>query len=141
MVYVWLTITVIALIVEVVTADMLSIWFAGGGLIAMIATLLNAPLIVQVCIFIAVSVVLLLVFRKAMLKKLTKDGENLNADSVIGQEFSLITAIGFNEPGTIKVNDVTWSAVCAEQTKTIPEGRIVKVVGIKGNKYIVEEVE
>ena len=142
MVYVWLAITVIALIVEVVTADMLSIWFAGGGLIAMIATLLKAPLIAQVCIFVIVSVVLLFAFRKAMLKKLTKgDGENLNADSAIGQEFMLITAIGFNTPGTIKVNDVVWNAVCTDQTKTIPENTIVKVVGLKGNKYIVEEVE
>ena len=141
MVYVWLAITVIALIVEVVTADMLSIWFAGGGLLAMVSALFDAQLIVQICIFIVVSVVLLLVFRKVVLKKLSSGKEgNLNADAVIGKEFELITAVGFNTPGTIKVNDVVWNVVCEEQSKIIPEKTIVKVVGLKGNKYIVKEI-
>lgn len=142
MVYVWLGITVVALIVEVATTDMLSIWFAGGGLVAMIATLLKAPLILQVCLFVVISITLLLAFRKTVLKKLTKgNGGNLNADSAIGREFELLTAIGFNEPGSIKVNDVVWSAVCENPSQTIPEKTIVKVVGLRGNKYIVEEIK
>jgi membrane protein implicated in regulation of membrane protease activity len=140
MIYVWLAITVIAIIVEVATTDMLSIWFAGGGLVAMLATALKAPLIVQVCIFVAISVALLLLFRKAVLRKLSNGEGKLNADSVIGKEFILITAVGFNSPGTIRVNDVVWSVVSEDQSANIPEKTKVKVVGLKGNKYIVEEV-
>ncbi len=141
MLYVWLAITVIAIIVEVITTDMLSIWFAGGSLLALISVPLKAPLILQICIFIVVSLVLLLVFRKMVLKKLNEGKSNLNADSAIGKEFLLLTAVGFNKPGTIRVNDVVWGAVCEEQSVIIPENTKVKVVGIKGNKYLIEEVK
>ncbi len=141
MIYVWLAIIVVAIIVEFITADMLSIWFAGGGLLAMGATALKAQLVLQICIFVVVSVALLLLFRKAVLKKLNKEGSNLNAESVIGKEFILLTAVEFNSPGSIRVNDVVWSAVCEDESAIIPEKAIVKIVGIKGNKYIVEEVK
>ncbi len=141
MLYVWLAITVIAIIVEVATTEMLSIWFAGGGLLAMLATALGALLIVQICVFVVVSLILLVIFRKMVLKKLSKNETNLNADSAVGMEFELLTPIEFNSPGSIKVNDVVWNVVSENQTKTIPEKTIVKVVGLKGNKYIVEEVK
>jgi hypothetical protein len=38
MLYVWLAITVVAIVVEITTTEMLSIWFAGGGLLALLAT-------------------------------------------------------------------------------------------------------
>jgi membrane protein implicated in regulation of membrane protease activity len=139
MLYVWLAITVVAIIVEITTTEMLSIWFAGGGLLALLATALKAPLIVQVCIFVVVSIILLLVFRKMVLKKLSKGESNLNADSAVGMEFELLTPIQFNSPGSIKVNDVIWNVVSEDQSVTIPEKTIVKVVGLKGNKYIVKE--
>ncbi len=141
MLYVWLAIIVIAIIVEVFTVDMLSIWFAGGGLLAMLSAALNAPIALQICIFVVVSIILLLVFRKVVLDKLAKEKSNLNADSAIGKEFMLLSAVGFNTPGTIKVNDVVWNAVCEDQSVTIPENTKVKVIGIKGNKYIIEEVK
>jgi membrane protein implicated in regulation of membrane protease activity len=141
MLYVWLAITVVAIIVEVTTTEMLSIWFAGGSLLAMLATALKAPLIVQICVFVVVSLILLVAFRKMVLKKLSKGETNLNADSAVGKEFELLTPIQFNSPGSIKVNDVVWNVVLENQSKTIPEKTIVKVVGLKGNKYIVEEVK
>lgn len=139
MLYVWLAITVVAIIVEITTTEMLSIWFAGGGLLALLASVLKAPLIVQVCIFVVVSLILLVAFRKVVLRKLTKGETNLNADSAVGMEFELLTPIQFNSPGSIKVNDVVWNVVTENQSVTIPEKTIVKVVGLKGNKYIVEE--
>ena len=141
MLYVWLAIIIVAIIVEVLTADMLSIWFAGGGFLAMITSAVKLPPVVQIIVFVVVSVALLLVFRKLVLKKLMKNKSNLNADSAIGKEFMLLSGVGFNSPGAIKVNDVVWSAVCEDQSTTIPENTKVKVIGLKGNKYIVEEVK
>ena len=141
MLYVWLAIIIVAIIVEVFTADMLSIWFAGGGFLAMITSAVKLPPVVQIIVFVVVSVALLLVFRKLVLKKLMKNKSNLNADSAIGKEFMLLSGVGFNSPGAIKVNDVVWSAVCEDQSTTIPENTKVKVIGLKGNKYIVEEVK
>lgn len=142
MLYTWLGITVVALILEFITADMVTIWFAGGGLVALILSLFDGvSVFVQIPVFIAVSVVCLLCFRKMVMKKLNVKTANLNADSVIGKEYILLTAIGFNQPGSIRVNDVVWSAVTEKETDEIAEKTVVRIIGLKGNKYIVEEVK
>ena len=138
-IYIWLAVTAVALILEFCTNDMLSIWFAGGGVVAMIIAALGASWYVHLPVFIAVSLVLLLSFRKLVLKYLDKGDVRTNADSAIGKEFELITEIGFNHPGTIKINDVVWNAVTENQNDQIPAGTIVRVVKISGNKYIVEK--
>jgi beta-galactosidase len=72
-----------------------------------------------------------------IMKKLNVKTTNLNADSVIGKEYILLTAIGFNQPGSIRVNDVVWSAVTEKETDEIAEKTVVRIIGHKGNKYIV----
>ena len=139
-IYIWLAVTALALILEFCTNDMVSIWFAGGGVIAMIISALGLSWYVHVPVFIVISFVLLLSFRKLVLRYLDKGEVRTNADSAIGKEFALISAIGFNQPGTIKINDVVWNAVTENQNDIVAEGTIVRVVKLKGNKYIVEKV-
>ncbi len=142
MLYVWLGITVVALVLEFITADMVTIWFAGGGLVALILSLFDGvSVFIQIPVFIAVSVACLLCFRKMVIKKLNVKTTNLNADSVIGKEYILLTAIGFNQPGSIRVNDVVWSAIAENEMDEIAEKSKVRIIGLRGNKYIVEEVK
>ena len=141
MVYVWLGIIILTVAIEFFTFDLISVWFAGGSLVAMILAACGLNLYFQIPAFIIVSLVLLLFFRSIVLKKLNVRKQNLNADAVIGKEFSLITAIGFNNPGTIKVNDVIWNVITENQQDEIKENTIVEVIGLKGNKYIVKEIK
>ena len=138
--YFWLILTAIALILEFVTNEMLSIWFAGGGLIAIILSACNVPWVITMPVFIVVSLVLLICFRKIVMKYLNKGDARTNADSAIGKEFALLTPIEFNTPGTIKINDVVWNVTTEAQGETITQGTIVRVLSLKGNKYIVEKV-
>ncbi len=138
--YIWLGVTALALILEFITNDMISIWFVGGGLIAMILSACGLEWYVHLPVFLVVSLLSMLLLRKFALKHLIKDQEKTNADSAIDKEYTLLTAISFNQHGSIKVNDVVWTAVCEDDRAVIPEGAIVKVVGIKGNKYIVKEI-
>lgn len=139
-VYVWLGVTVLALVVEFFTNDLLSVWFAGGGIVALIISAFNVPWYVHVPVFLAVSFVLLLCLRKIAVKHFSKGDTKINADSAIGKIYVLTSPIAFNQPGTIKINDVVWSAISEDNTP-IEQGRKVKVLDIKGNKYIVEEVK
>ena len=138
--YVWLGVTVLALVIEFLTSDLISIWFAGGGIVAIALSAFNLTWYIHVSAFLVVSFILLFSFRKIALKRFSANDVHVNADAVIGAEFKLLSPIGFNEPGTIKVNDVVWSAVAKDQNQTIEQGKIVKVIDLKGNKYIVEEV-
>ena len=68
-IYVWLAVTAFALIIEFVTADMVTIWFAGGGLVAMILAACGLEWYVHVPVFIVVSFAAMLVFRKMVIEK------------------------------------------------------------------------
>lgn len=138
--YVWLGLTAVALVIEFITSEMVSIWFAGGGLIAMIISAFGVEWYVHVPVFIALSLTLLLSFRKMALKYLDKGDIRTNADSAIGKEFTLLSPISFNQAGTIKINDVIWSVITENANESLSEGTIVRVKSLKGNKYIVEKV-
>ena len=137
--YIWLGITALALILEFVTSDMISIWFVGGGLIAIILSACSLAWYIHLPIFIAVSFILLFSFRPIVMKKLMANEEKTNADSAIGKEYTLLTDIGFNMLGTIKIGDVIWNVDTENEREEIPAGTVVEIVKILGNKYIVKK--
>lgn len=136
-IYFWLIITAISLMLEFITTDMLCIWFAGGGLVSLILSAVGLNWYIQIPVFIAVSFALLFAFRQMVLKRLNTKEVRTNADMAIGREFRLLSAITFDNLGTIKVNDVMWNAV-SYNDMPIPAGTIVVVKELKGNKYVVE---
>ena len=140
-VYVWLGVTAGSLILEFITNEMVSIWFAGGGVVAMILAACGLSWYIHLPVFIVFSLVLMLSFRKLVMKKLDRGDVKTNADAILGKEYKLLTPIGFNEPGTIKVSGIIWDAITEDEEKSVPEGTMVRIKDIKGNKYIVEEVK
>ena len=55
----WLILMAVLLLIEVLTVNLVSIWFAGGALAAMIASFLGASVLLQIIIAVAISGVLL----------------------------------------------------------------------------------
>ena len=139
-VYIWLAVIVLAIIIEFLTADMVTIWFAGGGIVAMILAIFELQWFIHVPAFVVVSTVLVLCFRKLVLKKLSSAESRVNADSAIGKEFTLLSNIEFGVRGSIRVNDVVWSAVGENEHDVILAGATVQVIRLEGNKYIVKEI-
>lgn len=137
-IYIWLGITAAALVFEFITSEMVSIWFVGGGLIAMLLAGLGLDWYFHVPAFIVVSFILMLCFRSLVMKKLKGKEVKTNAETAIGREYELIDGIGFNSMGTIKINGIIWSAIAEDENAEIPAGTKVIVKKIEGNKYIVE---
>lgn len=142
-VYIWLAVTVFSLVLEFVTNEVVSIWFAGGGFISLILALCGVPWFVHLPVFIVASFALLLCFRSLVMKKFNKNEVKTNADSAIGKTVKLLTAITEDEAGSIKIGDVVWTAVTAadEAEKTLAAGTLVKITDLQGNKYIVKEIK
>lgn len=139
--YIWLGITAAALIIEFITSEMVSVWFVGGGLVAMLLAGIGLDWYIHVPAFIVVSLVLMLCFRSLVIKKLKGKEVRTNAETVIGKEFELIDGIGFNSMGSVKINGVIWSAIAENENAEIPAGTKVIIKNIQGNKYIVEEIK
>ena len=137
-VYIWLGVTVAALVVEFVTLDMVSIWFSAGGLVAMILALLDVSYEIQIVVAVVVSLICVLSLRKISLKWLNRTNEKTNLDLIIGKKFKLLTKITQDEVGTVKINGIVYSAKSVDN-KEIEENEYVKILKIEGNKLIVEK--
>jgi len=137
----WVIVAAVALVVEIITMGLSSIWFTGGGIVAAIIGYLNGPLWLQIAAFIVVSTVLLLSMRPLAMKKLKLGQEKTNADSLIGRTEKVLTTIDNNaKTGMVKIADVEWRAV-SEDGSVIPEGTLVVIKRIEGTKlYVQREV-
>ena len=82
MIVAWLIALVLFVIAEAVTYALVSIWFAAGALFALISAAFNAPIWLQVVIFLAISAVALAATRPMVRKFQGKKKEHTNADKV-----------------------------------------------------------
>ena len=57
---IWLGILAVLLVIEAITAGLTTIWFAGGALIAAIASYVGAGVMAQILLFLCISLVLLI---------------------------------------------------------------------------------
>lgn len=136
----WLLLAAIFIVVEIITLGLTTIWFAGGAFIAAISGALGAPLVVQVLLFLAISIVLLVLTRPIAVKHLDSKTEKTNSEALIGQSAMVIEDINnLKETGHAKINGMEWTARAKEDSDIIPEGTVVTVVDIQGVKLIVEK--
>ena len=139
MVYVWLAVIGIALIVEASTATLVAIWFIPSAIVSAVIAKLGGTLILQVAVFLALSIVFVLFARKIFARTIAPKHVPTNADSVIGEEGIVTLDIDAKEGnGLVKVKGQIWSAK-SENGESISEGAVVEVLAIEGVKLIVKE--
>lgn len=135
----WLFIVVVMAIIEIITLGLTTIWFAGGALVAFVASLLGAGFVIQVALFVVVSVVLLAVTRPLAVEFFNKGRECTNAESLIGKMAVVKEEIdNLNARGQVSVDGQEWTARAFED-KIIPQGTTVEIVEISGVKLLVKE--
>ncbi len=136
----WVVLLVGLIVVEAVTAQIVTIWFAVGAVAAIVAELLGAQIWLQWVIFIAVSVVALVATRP-LVRKLTKTKvQPTNADRCIGKVAVVTEEIdNISAKGQVSVNGTVWTARSADGS-VIPKDEKVKIEKIEGVKVIVNRI-
>lgn len=137
----WLVLMIVFILIEVSTVSMVSVWFASGALTALIASLCNAPLWLQIVLFAVVSAALLLALRPLARKYFTPRLTKTNVDAVVGTEGLVTQRIdNLSASGSVKLGGVEWSA---RSTSGAPleEGTRIRVDRVEGVKVFVTAVE
>jgi membrane protein implicated in regulation of membrane protease activity len=133
----WLAAMVIFIIAEATTVTLVSIWFAVGALGAVLIALLGGGLTLQVTVFLALAIVLLIFLRGAVRKHFTPRITRTNVDSVIGATGIVVTPVNnIAALGQVQINGVEWSARSTDGSH-IGAGTLVKVDKIEGVKVFV----
>lgn len=138
MTVIWIIAIVALLIIEGLTAGLVTIWFAIGAVAALICQMLGAPLWLQLAVFLAVSFVTLVLTRPLAQKHLNDKTQPTNADRLIGRECIVTEAID-NVAGTgaVTVSGQVWTARSVSDDPIPAESRAT-VRRIEGVKLIVE---
>ena len=137
--YAWLGTVVACVIIEAMTVNLTTIWFALGAVAAWLVYLTGLGLEVQIVIFLLVSIVCLIFTRPIAVEKLKVGRYKTNADSLIGQSCKVESTIdNINNTGAVNVKGQMWTARSADD-QVIEKDEIVIIKEIIGVKLIVQK--
>ena len=133
----WIAAAVVFAVIEAATAQILKLWFCIGSIGAIIAYALGASLTVQIVVFVAVSLLTLVIARPYLRRFTRTKVQPTNLDMCIGQQ-ALVTERISNLDGTgqAKIRGTVWTARSSDGA-VIEPGALVKVLSIEGVKLIV----
>lgn len=138
-IWLWCAVIVIAVIVEALTAGIVSVWFIPGALVAAVLAVCKVDFLIQVIAFVAVSIVGVSLFRSYFMKHRGKDTRT-NIDAILGEKCIVTERIdNYAGSGQAKVKGQIWSARSADDEETFEPGEILRVASIEGVKLICEK--
>ena len=135
----WVVALVVFLIVEALTAGLVSIWFVFGSLVALICAALGAAIWLQIFWFVIVSVATLVLTRPLVKRYVDSRSVATNADRNIGRTAVVTERIdNLAATGAVQLAGVVWTARSTDDAVAIEPGTHVTVRAIEGVKLIVE---
>ena len=139
---IWFGLLLVFLVVEAACPfHLVSIWFAAGALVAMVAAYLGAAIWLQILLFLLVSCTLVALLWPFIQKFLNPKLKKTNVDAIIGSEGYVTADIdNIAATGQVKLGAMEWTAR-STSGKVIPKGSLVRVDRIEGVKAFVSPEE
>lgn len=138
MVETWFIIFLVLLLIELVTINLVTIWFAIGAVTALATACITDNVTIQIVVFIIISTISLLVTKPVIKRLRTRKIIPTNLDRVVGKIGVVTKEITKDNYGEVKVDGSIWTAT---SKKKIKKDSQVKVLKIEGVKLLVEKVE
>lgn len=137
-IFIWLGTFVLFCILEAVTVALVSIWFAAGALVALVAALCGGQVWLQLVLFFVVSVAVLICTRPLAKRLMARGKTATNADALL-DKCAYVTEVinNLKSTGAVRVNGQIWTARSLDGDDVIPAGAEVKIARIEGVKLIV----
>lgn len=134
----WFVACLFLIFVEISTVNLVSIWFAIGAFFSMLLAIFVDNFLIQLLVFIVVSIISLLITKPLVNKFKKNDVEPTNVDRVIGKKAEVIKKITPDEYGEVKVLGSIWTAT-SDTVLNVSDKAVVKK--IDGVKLVVEKEE
>ena len=139
---IWIGLFIILLIIEVFTVGLTTIWFAIGALAAAGANTLGANLTIQIIVFLAVSIMLMILTRPWAAKHLNKNRLKTNYESKIGEVIKITERVdNLRQTGRSIVDGQECTVRSHKDSEILETGDLAKIVAVSGVKLIVEKYE
>lgn len=132
----WLFMIIILVIIEVMTVNLVTIWYVASAIVALILSFFIDSFTIQFAVFAILGTILLATTKKTLDKYFNDKKVKTNLDRIIGMNGIVIEEISKNKNGAVKVDGKVWTAYA---DTNIPVDSIVKILEINSTKIKVEE--
>lgn len=138
--WVWVAVIVLAIVIEVFTEQLVSIWFVPGSIVGIILDFCKVPEIFQMIAVLVLSAAGIVLTKVLFSKYTNQEDTKTNITAIIGERCIVIEKIdNYAGCGQVKVKGQIWSARGVEEDDVFDEGVALRVVAIEGVKLICKE--
>lgn len=127
----WLVLVIILAIIEVLTVNLLTIWFVVSGIVVMILSFFIDDVAILSTIFALLGIFLLFISRPIVNKIRSKNANTTNLERIIGKKAIVTEKITKNNVGEVKIEGKKWSAVCMDTCEVNSEVIVDAIDGVK----------
>ena len=133
----WIALIAVAIIVEVLTDQLVSIWFVPGAVIATVFDYFSIDFVWQVLVVLVLATAGIIFTKTYLSKKLSSRIIKTNVEAIIGEKCVVTEKIdNYVGCGQVKIKGQVWSARGVEEDSVFDEGDVLHVVAIEGVKVI-----
>lgn len=135
----WVVVFILAIVIELCTEQLVSIWFSGGALFAIVLAIFDVDWSIQLLVFVIISSILVAISRYIFFVK--EKGESTlktNIDMMVGERIMVLKKVSKDSYGEGKYRDVVWTLKSDEEIEANEYALIEK---IEGNKLIVKKIK
>ena len=132
MLWIWIGLIISLLLIELLTNNLVTIWYVGSAIIALILSIFIDNYFIQFLVFAILGTILMFTLRDNASKLIREKIK----EKLLNKQGIVVEEVRKNKPGKVKINKRKYSAT---SNKKINVGHFIKVVEINGNKLKVIE--
>lgn len=136
---IWIAVGVFFLIVELCTTALVSIWFVPAAIITCLLSFVIKSALWQVAIFVFLSAIFMVVFRKIYKKYIKKPIDDVDQnEKLLGK---IVTVVDETDAisGRVKLGDIYWKAI-TEKGEKLEQNEKAVIKGVEGTTLIITKL-
>ena len=135
--WIWVAIIIVAIVVELLTDQLVSVWFVPAGIVATVLDFFGAGIVWQTLLFLVVAISGIVLAKTVFFKGRASASTKTNIDAIIGERCVVTERIdNYAGCGQARVNGQIWSARGAYDDDAFEVGEVLNIVAIEGVKLI-----
>ncbi len=133
----WIAVIVVAIVVEVLTDQLVSIWFVPGAVVATVLDFCEVHLVWQVLVVLVLAGAGIVFAKTFLAKRIRTRIVKTNIDAIIGERCVVTEKVdNYIGCGQVKIKGQIWSARGVGEDDVFETGEVLHVVAIEGVKVI-----
>ena len=127
----WIIIIIALVFIEVITINLVTIWFIASALLSLIVSFFSIAFTWQFGIFVLGGTLLMISTRPILKKWIPLEKVKTNSDRVIGMDGIVTEEILDHAVGEVKVDGKRWSAISSKKIAVGEKIIVDEIVGVK----------